>query len=222
MRKYLLTAAVLLSLIFGFSFVYIITQKGNIVIDGPDSYTVGELVTLDASASRADELIWKIIPPTDNFKVFDRMAIFSSIEPIDYTVVVIARYNRNLDCQVFPLPYKKEKGKVKIEKLNKFEQEVKTWLVANQNKDAALRLAQSFRIVARTIDSGVYETVDDVILATAWANSDALGQDLEVWKPFLEKFQNYLQNNPPNTVKEHTVLWKNMATALKKIFNAKT
>ena len=96
---------------------------------------------------------------------------------------------------------------------------VKTWLSIDNKKDAALRLAQSFQIIA--INSEVFDTIDGIILATARANADALGQDLEVWKPFLQQFQNFLENDPP-ALEEHVTIWKNMATALKKIFNAKT
>lgn len=183
-----------------------------------DSYEIGELVILDASASRADKLIWRILPKTDNFKIINKgkCALFSSSKPIDYTVIISASNGRDLDCRVFTLAYRKSK-KQKTE-LTFFDQEVKSWLSPEMTKDSALKLAQSFKIVARTIENSTYDTIDNLILATAWANKEALGSDLETWKPFLSKFQEYLETNPPSTVEDHLPIWRNIANSLEKIF----
>lgn len=197
-------------------------QKAVIKLQMPDSYEIGELVVLDASTSEANKIIWKIIPETSNFKAYGKTALFSSTEPIDYTLVLIARNGKDLDCQIFTLPYGKKKVKEEEEKvvLTEFEEQVLSWLTPSNRKGAALRLAQSFKIIARTIENGTYENVDGIILATAYANSDALSQDLKAWKPFLRHFQDYLENDPPTTIKDHTVIWFNMANALEKIFGA--
>lgn len=190
-------------------------QKVNIIVNEPESYVIGELVTLDASTSKADELIWKIIPATDNFVVDGKVAYFSSTTPIAYTIIIVARRNSNLDCKVFDLPFdKEEKEKEKIT-FTPFELEVKSWLPID--KVGAKQLAQSFKIVAGTISSGVFDNIDGIILATARANTLALGPNLENWKPFLQKFQNYLEMNPPATVKDHAKIWNNLATALEKL-----
>jgi len=217
MKRYLIPIGFIFLVFFIVSYGYFITQKADVKLTKPDGYAIGELVTLDATASKADEIVWKILPETANFKIKGKQAYFSSSEPIDYTLILVARYNRNLDCKVFVLKYKEKE--VKVERLNDFEKTVKTWLNDNNKKDAALRLAQSFQNIAVNID--VFDTVDGIILATARANSDALGLDLEAWKPFLQQFQTFLEVDPPE-LKEHEVIWKNMATALKKIFNAKT
>ena len=184
-------------------------QKVNIIVNEPKGYAIGELVTLDASVSKADELIWKIIPNTNDFVVDGKVAYFSSTKAIDYTVIIVARRNSNLDCKVFNLPFGRGKSKV-ILTLTPFEKEVKSWLPAN--KIGAKQLAQSFKIVASTID--VFDNVDGVILATAKANTLALGSNLENWKPFLQKFQNYLETNPPTTIADHAKVWNNLANAL--------
>ncbi len=185
-------------------------QKVSIVVNEPKGYMIGELITLDASASKADELIWKIIPANNNFVVDGKVAHFSSTRAIDYTIIIVARRNSNLDCKVFTLPFpfgKKAKEKII---LTPFELEVKSWLP--EDTTGLERLAQSFKIVASTID--VFDNVDGVILATARANTLALGSNLENWKPFLQKFQNYLEANPPATVKDHGKIWNNLAAAL--------
>lgn len=187
----------------------------------PDNYNIGELVILDATASKADKLIWKIIPETTNFKIMNKLALFSSPEPIDYTLILIATKGPNADCQIFTLTPEKEKKEKKVTlPLTKFERKVKQWLndADLSDKKQALQLAQSFAIIARTIELGTYETVDGLILATAWANSDALGDDLEAWKPFLRDFQDHLEINPPKMIEDHVPVWKNMAAALKKLF----
>ena len=194
-------------------------QKVSIIVNEPKGYAIGELVTLDASASKADELIWRIIPANDNFVVDGKVAHFSSTRAIDYTVIIVARRNNNLDCKVFTLPFpfgKKEKEKEKEKEkviLTPFELEVKSWLP--EDTTGVQQLAQSFKIVARIID--VFDNVDGVILATAKANTLALGDSLENWKPFLQKFQDYLEANPPATIKDHGKVWNNLATALEKL-----
>jgi len=187
-------------------------QKVNIIVDAPSNYEIGQLVILDASASKADELIWKIFPATENFKVQGTIALFASGQPIDYTIIVVARRGKHLACKVLKLKHGNS-DKV-INTLTPFEQEVKKWLPPD--KAGAKELAQSFKIVAGTIDSGVFDTVDGVIMATARANSAALGDRLGTWKPFLQRFQEYLETNPPATIADHSTMWKNMAVALEK------
>ena len=186
-------------------------QKVNIIVDAPSTYEIGQLVTLDASQSKADELIWKIFPATENFKVQGTIALFASGQPVDYTIIVVARRGKHLTCKVLKLKHGNNKV---INTLTPFEQEVKTWLPSD--KAGAKELAQSFKIVAGTIDSGVFDTVDGVIMATARANTAALGDRLGTWKPFLQRFQEYLEANPPATIADHSTMWKNMAVALEK------
>ncbi len=199
--------------------------KAVINLKVPEGYKIGELVILDASASKADELIWKIIPDTSDFKVVGKTAFFSSTKPIKYTLILVARNGKDLACRIFTIPYDKKVKEVEVEVevevvSSPFEKQVKSWLKDTNRRGAALRLAQSFRIIARTIDSGVFTDVDNLILATAWANTEALSQDLEAWKPFLLDFQSYLENNPPTTIKDHVAIWVNLAAALEKIFGA--
>ncbi len=188
-------------------------QKVNIIVDAPSKYEIGQLVTLDASQSKADELIWKIFPTTENFKVQGTIALFASGEPIDYKIIVVARRGKHLACEVLELKYGKDSNR-SISSLTPFEQEVKKWLPSD--KAGAKQLAQSFKIVAGTIDSGVFDTVDGVIMATAHANTAALGDKIGTWKPFLQRFQEYLEANPPATIADHSTMWKNMAVALEK------
>lgn len=186
-------------------------QKVNIIVDAPSKYTIGQLITLDASRSKADELIWKIFPTTENFKVQGTVALFASGEPVNYKIIVVARRGKHLACKVLEL--KHDNNRV-INTLTPFEQEVKKWMPLD--KAGAKELAQSFKIVAETIDSGVFDSVDGIIMATARANTAVLGDRLGTWKPFLQRFQEYLEANPPTTIADHSTVWKNMAVALEK------
>lgn len=188
-------------------------QKVNIIVDAPSKYEIGQLITLDASASKADELIWKIFPTTENFKVQGTVALFASGKPIDYKIIVVARRGKHLACKILELKYNSKMVHV-TNTLTPFEQEVKKWLPPD--KAGAKQLAQSFKIVAGTIDSGIFDSIDGVIMATARANTAALGDRLEIWKPFLQRFQEYLEANPPATIADHSTVWKNIAIALEK------
>lgn len=229
----IIVTIVLLSFFLGYNYLY---PKKNVVInlDMPESYKIGELITLDASDSEADRLVWKIIPETDNFKIIGNQALLSSPKPIDYTIILAASNGKDLDCQIFILPYKGKKLPLPlinevIKKgidqipLNEFETKVKSWLIDSnlfkpERKSQAHLLSQSFAIIGHTIEKGVYETIDGIILATAWANANTLGKDLESWKPFLRRFQNDLESNPPNTIEDHILIWKNMSKALEKLY----
>lgn len=189
-------------------------QKAIISLEVPDSYEIGELIVLDASKSKADTLIWKIIPESPNFKIEDKIAFFSSIKPIDYTIVVVAQNNRDLSCQVYNLNYSK-----KIINLTTFELEVKSWLDPSNQKTDALKIAQGYKNIARLIETDILTTVDDIVSATSRVTTDALGNNLDVWRPFIVNFQNYLETNPPITVKDHILVWRNLAKALEKIFS---
>jgi len=223
-KSYLVLALIIGTIIIVPTFIgYLYSrQKAVIILNKPDSYQIGELVILDASKSEADDLIWRILPETDNFRAVGKTALFSSTEPIDYTLVIVARKEKNIDCKIFTLKYGESKSKSKSKSVNTdFEIKVVSWLKDTdliENKVEGRKLAQSFKSIANLIDSGIFETVDDIILATGRITSDALDDNLDAWRPFIREFENYLEANPPVSIKDHAPVWRNMAIVLEKIY----
>lgn len=69
--------------------------KTEAVLDAPRECVIGELVIFDASENQIDDIVWKIYPPTPNFKIIDdgKKAIFSSGRPGNYTITVAIANN---------------------------------------------------------------------------------------------------------------------------------
>jgi len=173
----------------------------TIDLDYPESYQVGELITIKAD-SNADSLIWKILPQV-NFRIINNEILFSSTKPIDYTIIVTGSKGNKLNCQIFTLKYQNKTV------LTPFQAKVKSWLPPNYNKKIAKNLANSFRMATT-----VTKDLDSLIMATMWANKEALGSDLETWRPFLKSLEDYLQVNSFDTFEEHVKLWQEVAFIL--------
>ena len=178
----------------------------QINLDYPESYEIGELVTIRAN-SNADSLIWKIIPENLNFQIVNNEILFSSTEPIDYTIIVAGNKGDKIDCKIFTLKY----GKGKIKPKTTFQTKVKSWLPPNHDKEIAKNLALSFKTVAKVMEKS---NIDDLIMATTWATKEALGPHFDDWRSFLINFQEYLENDPPETLEEHIQLWNELALIL--------
>lgn len=179
----------------------------------PENYNIGELIVLDASASQADVLMWKIIPETKNFVINGKIAMFCSPESVDYTIVISAVNDGYLNSRIYTLtPSKEEKV---VRKLNDFETRVKAWVPPNALNTE--ELAQSFNIIASLIQVNTFENIESLMLATVRANRDALNNDLDNWVPFFKSLEDFLETNPPNTLIDHADLWKQIAKALKSV-----
>jgi len=214
MKKKYLSFIAAIALVIGTPLGYRMLPDDDVSINlkMSESYSVGDLITLDASASEADALIWKILPQTPNFMVMGKIAIFCSSEPIEYTLIISAINDGYLDSKIYILKPKKEAEKVKT--LSNFEIKLRSWVPPNAKN--AKQLAQSFEIVAVLIDQDTFESIESLMLATVRVNHDALGVDLVNWVPFFAELENHLKSNPPQTLKNHAQIWKQIAEALKK------
>ena len=188
MKKYLCIIALVTAVLATPIVITSLPSDVAISVQMPDAYGVGELVTIDASASEADILVWNILPETPNFVINGKIATFCSPEPIDYTLVISATNSGKLISKVYSLTPEGKK-KVVAPALSVFALKVQSWIPAGATKNAAL--AQSFEIVASLIEVDAFANTEALMLATVRANKDALGPELDNWIPFFAELEEY-------------------------------
>lgn len=161
-------------------------EEVGIVIDAPEFCDVGELVRLDATESQVDGLTWQVLPYTEDFEVIEdgRRAFFSARPggAPAYLFIVAGAKDGKPYLQHFTITVK---GQLPPGPLT-LSQQVASWVSKVQDyeeKDAhCLALANVFRELAVKEDV----SVDQILEATALANTAVLGEDLDKWVPFLE------------------------------------
>ena len=191
-----------------------IKKELSLKVDGPRTYQVGALLVLDASESNVRDLKWSIFPSTANFSVNGMKAYFSSPNKETYTIVLSGTDGVKIDALVLRIKY--AEIKVKVEVVDPFVALLTHWLPDDVKTFATQRLAQSFRSVAAISDSS-FDNVEAMLLATAYSNRVALGDDLSTWQPFLDSLADRLENNPPKSVKDLAVKWNTIADMLGKL-----
>lgn len=196
---------------------------GGLVIVAPDECEVGELVRIDASQSDVDHFTWQIIPATPDFEVIEdgergllsaRIAsagqsfliIISAAKKLDDGSVVSYLQHHTIDV----LGEAPEPGPETI------ATKVRRWTRAVEDypkREAhALALAQVFRKLGTAEDI----TVDQILEATATANSAILGEDLERWMPVLEPLGEELDVIPLDTREQYKDIWLKIAEGIEK------
>lgn len=197
--------------------------SGGLVITAPDDCEVGELVRIDASQSDVDHLTWQIIPATTDFEVIEAgrraffsarkgaagqsfLIIISAAKKLDDGTVVSYLQHHTIDV----LGEAPEPGPETIStKVRRWVRDVKEY---PKREDHALALAQVFRKLGTAEDI----TVDQILEATATANSAVLGEDLERWMPFLEPLGVELDEIELKTRDDYKDVWLKIADGIEK------
>jgi len=181
-------------------------EKVILSLVAPNVCKIGELVTLDASASSAASFEWKIKPESLNFVVIEngKRAFFSSSENGDYIFFVAAAKENAVSCIIHSL-------RVEGQPISdKFTTLIRSWLPKNSNPLLLEALSRSFEESAKAKD------IETLIKMTAVANRAVLGVNLDQYKSFLISFSEYLQKNyQGKSLEEHVALWLKIAAALK-------
>jgi hypothetical protein len=155
----------------------------DIVLEAPETGSIGELIRLDATKSKSEELVWDIDPETSDFEAVGKRAFLSSRTPGRYLVLIAGVANGK------PV-LKKHEVVIEGATPTGLDSKIKSWLgqVRSENgKQEALQLASTFRALANA------EIAPDKMLeATARATNQTLGDSLEAWKPFLDSLGAYL------------------------------
>ena len=181
----------------------------QITLNGPVLFQPGQLITLDASGSTATNLTWTILPHTSNFIVIGgRKAIFTSNgEHKKYVIVVSGWLNGQAAKSIHTLTLGYDSNIA----VTDLQEKIISWLPADRTHDEVIKLAQSFNSIARIIENGTLSTPEEIVEATAWSTTDALGESIDKWKPFLTSLTDYLNTTPPS---DHAMTWREIARAL--------
>lgn len=153
---------------------YYLQETAEIKVTAPDSYTIGELVVLDAEESPG-VLQWTILPETQNFKIVGKKAYFSSSSSTRYTVFISGTIGGTLATKVLFLSPVNEPG---TDEPGTDESENIEPLVPREPK---------FDKILKLIDGGIVTTLDDALAATK-----QLGLEIPEFKT-LEEYKAWLR-----------------------------
>lgn len=196
----------------------------SLVLKAPSTCVVGELVRLDLRESIIGGVQWRVLPETPDFEVIEdgRRAFFSSRVPGSYLFIVAGAKG---DTALLTHHTIVVAGDVPGPGPGPNPPAVKT--LAEQVTDAVKALpdyegkathvkgvAQVFRKMAEGSDI----SVDQILEATAVANSAVLGDKLEAWIPVLDKLGVLLDamvdGGKLNTRDEYKATWLEIAKGL--------
>lgn len=192
----------------------------GIVLNAQDEAEIGELVRLDASGSDVDGLTWQILPETPDFEVIEegRRAFFSSRVSGSYLIIVAGAkggvpYLKHHTIDVVgddPVPPGPEGLGVKVKRWTKAVKEYEG------RKVHALAIAAVFRKLATAEDIDV----DQMLEATATANSAILGDNVDNWLPLLdplgEELDAIMEDGKLATRDHYKTVWLEIADGIEK------
>lgn len=175
-------------------------------VDATYAAMVGELFVIEASP--ADSYKWTVLSrcPSENYYLAEngKKLIFSAPESGEYVFVCAMAKGSEVELithKIVVSPYTPS-----IKPL------IKNWLPDNYNKEVAKRLSAALKESAASAT-----TIEELISKSAEANRTALADDLDSWKPFLQKMSAYCQENLANkSLAEHVSFWNQVATALER------
>lgn len=187
----------------------------QLIVKAPETCVVGEMVTIDATASNCDTFEWKVIPETNNFRVITngQEALFCASAPGKFIFVI----GGTRDGILMPLKditviVEASIASPLIIPDDAFTIKVKSWLPTNIDPVILEKLAKSFERVA----SANHKDVASLVKTTALSNRGILGPQLEMYKPFLVAFSVHLKTNYTEaTIDKHVELWFNLAATLR-------
>ena len=166
MKKFIPIALLVVLVILALLSPFLLSKNPEIILATPESYSVGDLIVIDAEESIAEQLQWTILPETENFKIVGNTAYFSSPNAIRYTVILSATNGGTLATKVF---YLNPQGSVHSVPVPDLVPEA---------------LDPKISKIKKLIDDGIFTTLDEVITAT---------KQLDVETPKFKTFEEYKQ-----------------------------
>jgi hypothetical protein len=191
-------------------------NTAKIVLTAPTTAQIGELITLDASASAAAAFKW--LSSTPDFMVIDsgKRAVFSARKAGVYQFTLAVALRDTIDVQTFAI---KVDGPAQPPTDDSLESWIPYWRAEMTLEPAALEaLAVSFEQVSLQMETLV--TPAKIIQATAEANRAALGASLPQFVPLLQRVQASLdklaKSGQLKTPAQHSLVWQAIARGLRK------
>lgn len=197
----------------------------DLVLKAPTVAEVGELIRLDLRESKAVGIKWKVVPETTDLEIIDdgKRGLFSSRVAGTYQFIIagargdaasLIHHEIIVAGGANPAP----PGPAPVVAL---DQKVVTWSKTIKDypskKAHAAALAGVFRKMADTKDV----KPEQILEATALANSAVLGADLDKWVTFLDEMGKELDAmvaaNSLTTREQYRDAWLQIATGLDKV-----
>ena len=202
------------------------TGKAEVNIVGPDRVKIGDLITIDLSASLGAGFDYEVFPKPPGLRTFDDKRVIvcgTGDKNITYTFVISCALDGDSDVaihrvkvygarEVGPSP---NPGQNIVEKVSEWAADVQS----PDKYDDAIKLAQSFSSIAIIIDQDAFDSPLALIEATAISNRDALGDNVQHWAPLLNRLMVELKATAElgllPDAKSHGRIWKDVAQGLR-------
>jgi len=193
--------------------------QAKIVLVAPDSARVGELVRFDVSNSVAASFKWLVVPPSQDFEVYDegRRAVFSARATGEYQFTIACAKGDTVDVLNHIIKIIGPPSQPVTDSLSEW---IPFWMWQyTLPNDEKIALAESFEAIAARKDE--LKTAEDWIKATAESNREAVGDSINTaWAPLLDKIGAALlkmaQDGRLMTPEQHAAVWLEIASGLRK------
>ena len=206
-------------------------SKAEVIIDAPKEAKVGQLVRFDLTKSSGTMFMWKVLPSTTNFEVYEggRKAVFSTDVAGDYTFIIAVALNGSVDVKTHTIKVGNGAAPVVVPPTplpiptSTLAAKVTSWadaVASSTKKSEAVKLADSFLTVANLIKApGGLSTPEEIIAKTAATNRTALGAQISAWVPFLTNLQAEMKTRSETgllvTAEQHAAMWIEISIALR-------
>lgn len=197
-------------------------EDPGIVLQAPDDCEVGELVRFNAVDSNVDGLTWRIIPPTPDFEIIEagRRAFFSARnESAGQSFLVIVAGAKD------GVPFLKHHtidilGDAPDPGPETLSSVVRRWVRKVGDYEGRMSHGLALSGVFRKLATAEDIDIDQILEATATANSAVLGDDLDQWIPFFEDLGQALDelkaDKKLTTRAEYKIAWLAIADGIEK------
>lgn len=193
------------------------SAEAKIVLVTPSVCRIGELVRMDVSESVADSFKWALVPQTPDFLVYDdgARAVFSARAAGEYRFIIACAKGGTVDVVTVVVRCIGPPAQPDTDSLSKW---IPFWLwTTPMPQEQCEALAAGFEDLASRKTE--FEDSGEWIKATAKNNRDILGDNLEAWKPMLDKIGDVLvkkaQSGELATPEDHAQVWLEVAEGLR-------
>ncbi len=189
-------------------------------VEGPTKIKVGELAVMSIEKTGIEKVKWVALATSNNFLVVEqgKRAVFCSPNSGEFIFIVAGAINGEPVLTVHKITVTGGEPKP----ADTLADKITSWCEQVQSpnkKQSTLMLAQSFSSVAAIMEGGSLTTPEEIVSATAKANRDALGADLEAWMPLRDGLAKELKKLSEDgklaTPADHLEVWKLIASSLR-------
>lgn len=205
-------------------------DQAEVNIKAPVSVKVGDVIYIDLSESLGGGFDFEITPKPPGLRTFDEGRIIvcgTGNANITYTVTVSCALEGDSDlgthkirvsgAQEVVVPVNPGEGLV--DKVGEWALDVDS----ASKKVEALALADSFEETAGLINDDTLKSIDTITKVTAASNRNALGDNIDSWRPFLDSLSRELKamsmDDQLIDAEDHAPVWLELSQGLRKYAN---